>query len=119
MKVDRYEKADAAKKQKPDTTKPVQEPKAEVAPSEQPTYRQMCVDVITTGRLQGNLYATIRNARRALLAKLPVRYGLSEGEKMNELMWYDLLMTIQEMTENTMEHRSKLHQFLDGVYTAP
>ena len=48
MKVDRYEKADAAKKQKPDTPKPAQEPKAEVAPSEQPTYRQMCVDVMAT-----------------------------------------------------------------------
>ena len=38
---------------------------------------------------------------------------------MDELMWYDLLMCIQEMTENTLENRSKLHQFLDGQYTAP
>ena len=118
MKVDRYEKADAAKKQKPDTAKPAQEPKAEVAPSEQPTYRQMCVDVMATEAFK-DICMQQYGSMPGMHAKLPKRYGLAEGAKMDELMWYDLLMCIQEMTENTLENRSKLHQFLDGQYIPP
>ena len=95
---------------------PHKEPKAEVIP-EQPTYRQMCVDMMATEAFK-DICMQQYGSMPGMHAKLPKRYCLAEGAKMDELMWYDLLMCIQEMAENTLEHRSKLHQFLDGQYTA-